>query len=106
MICKVAFAIGMMCQILTVRPVLKSLDQHLYVLSTLAADADAQPGADMTIIPAALVAMGVAFLHPFAAPKRRYPEGPPEQRMPTIGDRRESKTVCRVSLAGRRPRNP
>lgn len=35
-----------------------------------------------------------------AAPKRRHPEGPPKQRMPTVGDRRESKTVCRMSLAG------
>ena len=38
-----------------------------------------------------------------AAPKRRYPEGSPEQRMPPVGDRRESKTVktvCRMSLAG------
>jgi hypothetical protein len=35
-----------------------------------------------------------------AAPKRRHPECPPKQRMPTIGDRREPKTVCRMSLAG------
>ena len=39
-----------------------------------------------------------------AATKRRYPERPPEQRMPTIGDRRESKTICRMSLAGRADR--
>jgi hypothetical protein len=35
-----------------------------------------------------------------AAPERRYPECPAKQRMPTVGDRRESKTVCRMSLAG------
>ena len=35
-----------------------------------------------------------------AAPNRRHPEGPPEQRMPTVGDYRESKTVCRMSSAG------
>ena len=37
-----------------------------------------------------------------AAPERRDLQRPPEQRMPTIGNRRESKTVCRMSLLGRR----
>jgi hypothetical protein len=33
-----------------------------------------------------------------AAPKRRDLQRPPEQRMPTIGDRRKAKTVCRMSV--------
>ena len=33
-----------------------------------------------------------------ATPKRRDLQHPPEQRMPTIGDRRKTKTVCRMSV--------
>jgi hypothetical protein len=33
-----------------------------------------------------------------ATPKRRDLQRPPVQRMPTIGDRRKTKTVCRMSV--------
>jgi hypothetical protein len=36
-----------------------------------------------------------------AASERRDLQCAAEQRMPTVGDRRESKTVCRMSIAGR-----
>jgi hypothetical protein len=35
-----------------------------------------------------------------AATKRRDLQRPPEQWMPTIGDRRKAKTVCRMSVVG------
>jgi hypothetical protein len=34
----------------------------------------------------------------FATSKRRDLQHPSEQRMPTIGDRRNTKTVCRMSV--------
>jgi len=36
-----------------------------------------------------------------ATAKRRSLQRPPEQRVPAIGDRRKTKTVCRMSLIGR-----
>jgi hypothetical protein len=36
-----------------------------------------------------------------AATKRRDLQRPSEQRMPAIGDRRKTKTVCRMSLVAR-----
>jgi hypothetical protein len=36
-----------------------------------------------------------------AAPERRDLQRAAEQRMPAVGNRRESKTVCRMSVAGR-----
>ena len=35
-----------------------------------------------------------------AATKRRYLQLPPEPRVPTVGDRCKTKTVCRMSVVG------
>ena len=44
--------------------------------------------------------VGVDARQILAAPERRHPQRPPEQRVPGIGDPRSAKSVSRMSIAG------